>query len=197
VKKFELIDSILQKNKGILKTSDVTGAGVSKQYFYEYVKTRGLERVERGLYMSADAWADGMYLLQKRFPQSVFSHETASYLLGIADREPLKFSVTVKSGTNTTMISKLNVKVYSVKEELFQEGIIKVDSPMGHTLRVYNAERTVCDLIRSRNGIELQEYQTILKEYLRKKEKDLPLLMRYAKKFRVEKLLRQYLEVLA
>lgn len=194
--KFELIDSILQKNNGILKTSDVTEAGVSRQYLSEYVKKRGLERVERGLYLSPDAWADGMYMLQGRFPQSVFSHETAGYLLGLAGREPLKYSVTVKSGTNNTMISRLNVKVYNIKEDLFQEGVIEVVSPMGHMVRAYNAERTVCDLIRSRSGIEIQEYQTIIKEYLRKKGKDLPLLMRYAKSFRVEKILKQYLEVL-
>jgi len=51
-------------------------------------------------------------------------------------------------------------------------------------------------LIRSRSSIEIQEYQTILKEYLRQGKKDLPLLMRYAKSFRVEKILKQYLEVL-
>lgn len=57
-------------------------------------------------------------------------------------------------------------------------------------------ERTICDLIRSRSGIEMQTFQDALKQYAKRKDKDLRKLMRYAQMFRVEKLLRQYLEVL-
>ena len=52
------------------------------------------------------------------------------------------------------------------------------------------------DLIRSRSGIEMQTFQDALKQYAKRKDKDLRKLMRYAQMFRVEKLLRQYLEVL-
>ena len=61
---------------------------------------------------------------------------------------------------------------------------------------VYDAERTICDLIRSRSSIETQTFQDALKQYARSREKDLRKLMRNAKMFHVEKILRQYLEVL-
>lgn len=61
---------------------------------------------------------------------------------------------------------------------------------------VYDMERTICDLIRSRNHIEMQTYQDALKQYARRKDKNLRNLMNYAQLFRVEKILRQYLEVL-
>ena len=41
-----------------------------------------------------------------------------------------------------------------------------------------------------------QTFQDALKQYAKRKDKDLRKLMRYAQMFRVEKLLRQYLEVL-
>ena len=63
-------------------------------------------------------------------------------------------------------------------------------------MRTYRVERTVCDLFRSRSSIEIQTIQSALREYVRLKEKDIPLLMRYAKMFSVEKIVRQYLEVL-
>ncbi len=66
----------------------------------------------------------------------------------------------------------------------------------GHLVKAYNAERTVCDLLCSRSNVEIQDLQSAMKEYLRSKEKNLPQLMRYAKEFRVEKILRPYLEVL-
>jgi len=61
---------------------------------------------------------------------------------------------------------------------------------------VYNAERTICDLVRSRRNIEIQDLQSAVKGYVKRKNKNIPLLMRYAELFSVEKIIRQYLEVL-
>ena len=194
--KFEMLDSLLEKNNGFLKTSDAVAAGISRPYFSEYVRNRGLERIAHGLYMSEDAWGDGMYVIQTRYPQAVFSHETALYLLNISEREPLRYSVTLKAGTNATGLTKQGVKVYKISDTLFSEGLTGAKSPAGHSLRVYNPERTICDLIRNRRNIEIQEIQSAVREYVRLSDKNIPLLMRYAKSFSVEKIIRQYLEVL-
>lgn len=82
-------------------------------------------------------------------------------------------------------------------EALLELGrVVNLESPEGHLVKAYNAERTVCDLLRSRSNVEIQDLQIAIREYLRSKEKNLPQLMRYAKEFRVEKILRPYLEVL-
>jgi len=196
VGKFEMLDFLLQENKGFLKTSDAVKAGISRAYLGEYVQKRGLEHIAHGLYKSQDAWEDGMYVIQVRYPKAVFSHETALYLLNLADREPLQYSVTLKAGTNATGLVKQGVKVFKVKEGLHDEGTMETQSPAGHTIRVYNPERTICDLIRSRSNIEIQDLQTAVKDYVRFREKNIPLLMRYAKAFSVQKIIKQYLEVL-
>jgi hypothetical protein len=196
VKKFEILDVMLQDNKGYIKVSDAVEAGISKTYFGEYTKKRGLERIAHGLYMSPEAWDDGMYVIQARYPNLVFSHETALYLLDFAEREPTQYAVTLKAGTSSTGLAKQGVKAYKVKSELFDEGIAEAQSPSGHKLRVYNIERTICDLFRSRKNIEFQSLQSAIKEYVRQREKNIPLLLRYAKALSVEKNVRQYLEVL-
>ena len=192
----ETLNALLQKNNGFLKTSDAVTAGVSRTALGDFVREYGLERVAHGLYMSQDAWEDGLFVIQARYPEAVFSHETALYLLSLANREPAPFSVTLKTGTNSAGLAKQGIKVYKVKEDLFGEGIIEMRSPSGHMVRGYNAERTICDLFRSRRNIEVQELQEAVKTYIRLKEKNIPLLMRYAKAFSVEKIARQYLEVL-
>ena len=194
--KFEILDSLLRINKGFIKTSDAINAGISRTYFGEYVRERQLERVAHGLYISQEAWEDTMYVIQVRYPEAVFSHETALYLLSLAEREPNQYAVTLKAGTNSTGLIKGSVKVYKVKPELFYEGIIDAQSPSGHKVRAYNPERTICDLLRSRRNIEIHDLQTAIREYVRLKEKNIPLLMRYAKSFSVEKIVRQYLEIL-
>lgn len=194
--KKEKLDNLLYEKNGILQTDDVIRAGVSKTYFLEYVKKNNLERVSKGIYLSPDLWADPFYLLQIRYPQVIFSHETSLYLLGMAEREPLQFTVTVKAGYHAKSMEEQKVKVYRVKEERLKLGEVKVKSPEGHFVKTYNAERTVCDLLRSRSNVEIQDLQWAIKGYMRSKEKNLPQLMRYANEFRVEKLLRPYLEVL-
>lgn len=192
----EKLNKLLQKNNGYLKTSDAVAAGVSRTVLGDFVRKYGLERVAHGLYMSQDAWEDELYVIQVRYPEAVFSHETALYLLNLANREPSPFSVTLKTGTSSAVLSKQGIKVYKVKEELFGEDIVEVRSPSGHTVRAYNVERTICDLFRSRRSIEIQDLQEGIKAYIRQREKNIPLLMRYAKAFSVEKIVRQYLEVL-
>ena len=67
---------------------------------------------------------------------------------------------------------------------------------MIYTVPVYDMERTICDLLRSRSRIEIQTFQGALKAYARRKDKNLRALMQYAGMFKVETILRQYLEVL-
>lgn len=192
----DLLTQIALENKGVLKTSTAIEAGVSKPTLLKYVENNGFERIAHGIYLSPDAWNDGMYLLQSRFAQAILSHETAAFLHNLVDREPFQYTVTVKTGYNATTLLMQNVRVHKIKKDLYELGLSELLSPAGHPVRVYNPERTVCDLLRSRSKIEIQDLQAVLRAYVRTKQKNIPLLMRYARDLRVEKVLKPYLEVL-
>jgi predicted CopG family antitoxin len=61
---------------------------------------------------------------------------------------------------------------------------------------MYDLERTICDMVRSRSNIEIQDFSSALKAYISKKDKNLNLLMEYAALFRVQNVIRRYMEVL-
>lgn len=193
---YEQMDLLLEQNKGMIRTAQVMDVGITKTVFYRYAKERELEQVAHGIYALADAWLDAMYLLHLRFGQIVFSHDTALFFHDLTDREPLEYSVTVKAGYHSLQLKTEGVKVYTVKKELIDLGVIDAQTLFGHTVPAYDMERTICDLVRSRNSIEIQTLQGALKQYARHKEKNLRKLMQYAAVFRVEKIVRQYLEVL-
>ena len=67
---------------------------------------------------------------------------------------------------------------------------------MGNEVTAYNAERTICDTLRSKNRVGSQTVAAAMKNYVARKGQDWSLLSKYAKIFRVTKRLRQYLEVL-
>jgi len=193
---YDRLDLLFQQNNGILKTAQVLENGIAKSVFYAYAKQRGVEQAAHGVYVSPDAWTDAMYLLHLRCAQAVFSHESALFFHDLTDREPLAYSITVKTGYNPTRLKDEGVQVFTIKAELHEVGLTTAQTPFGHDVPVYDMERTICDVLRSRSHIEMQTFQDALKAYARRKDKDLRTLVRYAKLFRVEKILRQYLEVL-
>ncbi|MGN0476932.1 MAG: abortive phage infection protein [Ruminococcus sp.] len=194
--KANIIKKISNKNNGILRITDVVSAGISKPYFLEFVKKQDYRKLARGIYISPDAWEDGMFILQSRFNQAVFSYETALYLLDLSNREPSKYEVTVKHGYNTRNLKKQGVIVYTVKPEWYSMGVCNIKTPMGNTVRVYNAERTLCDIFKGQCKIEIQDKKYAVKQYIKRKDKNIPKLMEYAKILKVEKSVKQYLEVL-
>ena len=172
-------------------------SGISKFKFYKYIRENGLEPVSRGVYSTGTDWIDELYVLHKRCPNAVFSHDEAFYYYGLTDREPLVHTLTIYSGYNAhRLIADGSCKVYTVKRELLNIGKTVVKGNDGNMIPMYDLERTICDLIRSRNSIEIQDFNSALKAYVARNDKDLNRLMEYAKLFRVDNVIRRYMEVL-
>ncbi len=190
------LEALADAEGGVLTTTAALNVGITKTALAKFVSNKGYERVSLGIYLSPDAWKDDAYLLQLRCPQIVFSHDSALFYHDLTDREPLQFTVTAKTGYNPTHLTSTGIKVYTVKKELFAEGCSTTSTSFGHQVRVYDMERTICDILRSRNSMETQVFQDALKQYTRRKDKNLHKLMDYAEKFHVEKLVRQYMGIL-
>jgi hypothetical protein len=141
-------------------------------------------------------WIDELAVIHRRCPQGIFSHDEAFYHYGLTDREPLIHTLTLYSGYNAHRLVADGIKVYTVKKELLNVGKTIVTDNYGSDIPMYDLERTICDLIRSRNSVEIQEFNSVLKSYISRKDKNLNKLMEYAKLFRVDKVVRRYMEVL-
>ena len=172
-------------------------AGISKFKFYKYIHDNEFEVVGHGIYIHKDAWIDKLYILHQRCPNAVFSHDEAFYYHNLSDREPIVPTLTIYSGYNSHRIKANGAsKVYTVKKELLGVGRIIVQDNYGNDIPIYDLERTICDLFRSRNSIDVQEFNSVLKTYVMRKDKNLNRLMEYAKLFRIQKLIRLYMGIL-
>ena len=186
----------LEDETGILITEKVINAGFTKPALYSFIKNNGYEQLAHGVYASPECFADELYILSLRCPAGVLSHDEALYHHGLTDREPLKHTITVYSGYGTARLKNDGVKVYTVKKELLEIGKTSVKTNLGHIVSMYDLERTICDMVRSRNNIDIQDYQTALKSYVKRKDKDLNKLMEYAVLFHVDNKIREYMKVL-
>ena len=194
--RFELMDIIVESGNGYLRTAQVLDAGISKPTLAEYVNSRNMERVAQGVYLAEDAWPDDLYLLCLSNSRIVFSHETALMLHGLMEREPKITSVTVKAGYNASHLRQKGIRVYQVKPEFYDLGIVEVQTKFGNTVRAYDMDRTICDILRCKNAMDVQVFQYAMKEYMANTHKNLNHLMDYAKRFRIESAMRTYTEVL-
>lgn len=183
-------------DSGILLTKNAIEAGISKHALYNFIRNNGFEKAVHGVYASPETWEDENYILSLRCPQGVLSHDEALYYHGLTDREPLQKTITIYTGYGTSRMVADGIKVFTVKKELLDIGKEIVKTSYGHDIPLYNRERTICDLIRSRNRFEIQDFQTALKTYIMGKNKNLNRLMEYAKLFHVDKKIREYMEVL-
>lgn len=187
---------VMQDQNGILLTSDLVQFNISRVYLSMLEQNKEIERVSRGVYKTPSTMEDEMFVFQVKYKSSIFSHETALFLHDLTDRNPLTYSISVPSGYHSTSLNKSGHKIYYVNRKQFDLGVVAIKSPQGNEIRVTNLERTICDILRSRNQMDVQYVSNALKRYVTRKEKNINQLYSYAKAFHVQKIVRQYIEVL-
>ena len=192
----EKLDELIKKQHGTVLSADLDAYEIPRVYLQMMVAEGKLERVDRGVYVSTDSIEDEMFSMQTKYPKLIYSHETALYLHGLSDRTPFEYSASVPSGYKVVGTVADRFKIYYIKKEFHELGVETVKSTHGNPIRTYNVERTICDLIRSRSRIDIQILNDALKRFVKLKSADHSLLMDYARKLKIEAVLKRYLEVL-
>lgn len=190
------LERLIKDKNGLILTKEAAAAGVPRQYLNILVRENKLERVAHGVYLASDTFDDELYRLQARNQRAIFSHETSLYLHDLTDRDPVNWSVTVPYGYNATHLRNEGVKVYTVKKDLYQLGVMELKTIYGRPIKAYNKERTICDIIRNRNNMDIVILNEAIRRYLATKEKNIPQLLRYAEKLGVLNVTRNYMEIL-
>ena len=183
----------IKENNNMITTAQAVDLGFTRALLSWYVKEGLLERGRRGVYILPDSIHDDMYTLMLRSDKIIFSHDTASFLNGISERTPFIHSVTIPSNMKLSSNMQDECACYYIKPELHQVGVILRKTTLGNEVRCYNAERTICDLLRSRSRLDEETVISAIKNYVASSDKDLNLLATYATKFGVEKVLKGYM----
>ena len=192
----QIIMTKIKENNNTITTAQVIELGFSRAILSKYVKEGLLERSRQGVYILPNSVHDDMYTLMLRTDKIIFSHDTALFLNGLSERTPFEHTVTIPSNSVLSDVLMEECNCYYVKPELYELGIVIKKTTFGNEVRCYNAERTICDLIRSRSRMDEETVINAIKNYAAYKDKDLNRLATYAEKFRVSKILKQYMEVL-
>ena len=103
--------------------------------------------------------------------------------------------MTFPKGYNAPSLKQENLIIKRVVPENYEFGRIEIESPSGNPIRVYDLERTLCDILRG-SGSDVQIVGEAMKRYAASKDKNIHKLMQYADQLRVKPKVLRYMEVL-
>ena len=182
----------------IITNKQAERIGIKRHILASLAQKGELERAKNGVYKKKDAVDDDFAAISLNNEQVVFSFHTALYLLGFSDRTPNVFHISVPQGYNAGHIKRkfTKIKVHYVKKDFFHLGVIKTKTPLGSSVKCYNMERCVCDVVLGRKSIDKQIFINTMTGYFKNQDKNIRNLIKYSKILGIEDEIRKYAEIL-
>ena len=190
----EIIESIMKMNNGYVTSKELSNLGIHRMYL-NIMKEKGMiEKVGNGIYIDSSKIEDSYFVFCLELPNIIYSHMTALYFHGLSIKAPNdKYDITVPNNYFNYKIKNHNV--FYVDREIYELGLIQIDTPMGNKVKAYDMERCICDIIRSKNRMDSEFVEHSVREYIKRKDKDLIRLSKYADKMGIKKEVMDFMEV--
>jgi predicted transcriptional regulator of viral defense system len=191
----DLIEEKFIKNGGFLsKISKLTRS--EKYQLYLAFQNGKVNRVKRGLYrLSNSPVAFQEAEVAQIVPPGIFCMYTAWAYYELSTYIPSEYHIAVPKTYKTVTPDYPPIKIYYWNKSFFDTGLSEV-MINGSRVRIYDIERSVCDAVRFRNKIGNEMLSEILQSFIRRKDKNLDKLYKYAEKLRISKTLDQLIQVL-
>lgn len=190
----EIIESIIKRNNGYVTSKELTNLGIHRMYLSIMTEKGMIEKVGNGIYIDSSKIEDSYFVFSLELLNVVYSHMTALYFHGLSIKAPNdKYDITVPNNYFNYKIKEHNV--FYVNKDIYELGLTEVKTPMGNNVRVYDVERCICDIIRSKNRMDSEHIKHSIKEYIKRKDKDLVKLSNYAKEMGIKEEVMNYIEV--
>ena len=194
----EKIKEIFYANHGYSSTGDISSAGIDRSYLKDLVNEGNIERIKRGLYRWKDAKFDveeELINVSKIIPQGIICLESALSYYELTTYTPGEYTVAVHRKYNIKLPDYPPIKLYYFSDKYYIDGVEKIDIN-GHIIKMYNIEKTICDCLRYEDKISKDIIVESIKEYVRRRDKNISKLMNYAAKAKVKDAVQKYTEVL-
>lgn len=129
-------------------------------------------------------------------PEGVICLLSAALYYNLTTYRPETVDVAIpRKGKVSTLPVWPELKICYFTDNRFETGIRTVNEGE-NTFRIYDMEKTVVDIVYYRERVGLEETKEVLVTYLKRKDRNLNKLIRYAKILKCADVMEKYLEVL-
>ena len=151
-------------------------------------------RIKRGVYATAEQLADTMIDVEAIVPGGVLCLFSAWNVHGLTTSLPQAYHIAVKRGRKVTLPVFPKIELHHITNTMFDIGVEELVAS-GYHIHIYNKERCVCDAVKYRNKIGMDVCSEVVNNYISQPDRNLSLLMDYADKLRVKRILEQYIAI--
>lgn len=191
------IEETFAKYGGVMRTSQLNQEG----FYYKKIKgllaNHQIEQIRRGYYQYVgDSSFSDIPTIAALFPDGVLCMDSALDYYGYTDRTPSAWHIAVDNASTRTRfyIDYPIVKPHFIQKDRYLIGITEVEMD-GQSIKIYDRDRTMCDMLLHRNKIDGEVFNTAVQRYVRDPEKSIARLMQYAKALHVEKKVQEVLGI--
>ena len=181
-----LTDTIKQINNEMLSTRMIEPLNISRQYLSIMQNNNDIEKVSRGIYLSPSAFEDSYFSFQQKYKKAIFSHMNALYFYGMTEEFPYNYTATVPQNYHVDTVNE-KCNVFYVSDDIYELGVVEIETPNGNKVRAYDKERCICNIIRSKGRMDSEQVKKTIKQYMQSRDKDIAKLSEYSKKMGINK----------
>lgn len=186
----EKIKKIADRNGEIFRTSDLTKLGYDSNGIRKLIADHIIERIKPSYFRLYGENADLSEAVQvaQLFPDGVLCMYTALFYYRYSDRTPLEWDIAVDRDTSKSRfhLDYPFVQPYYMKKELLTFGVTTADYG-DCSMRIFNRDRLICDCIFNENKMDRETYNKAIQCYVADPQKNIPQLLEYAQKRRIQK----------
>ncbi len=186
----------LAKQRGVIRAADLEEIGASRTLL-SYLTGKGvLRRVTRGAYVLADHIPEHEAFLEiaTAVPHGVLCLLSALQFHEITTQMPLQAWVAIERGRHEPACARIPLRIVKFSGFAFTDGIEEHETD-GITIRVYSPAKTVVDCFKFRNRIGLDIAREALLDALDQKKATRDDIWYFAKRCRMSRVMRPYLEM--
>ncbi|CAN5330163.1 type IV toxin-antitoxin system AbiEi family antitoxin domain-containing protein [soil metagenome] len=196
--KVEEAIKLFQKHEGVMRTSEILGAGVHQRTLY-HMRDEGIViAIQRGVYQLTESEPlsnPDLVIVAKKIPEARICLISALSIHEMTDEIPHKVHIALPRSSWQPELDYPPLKVYRFSEKTINSGL------QAHTIdsvevMVFNPAKTIADCFKFRNQIGLDVAIEALKRGINEGKTTYRDIMKYAKLCKVERVIKPYLETI-
>lgn len=192
----DIINKAFRKNGGILRTSELNNLGLSSRQINKLLESGDIIRIKRGFYELSDSIYPEEVVIARLFPNSVIFLESALIIYDYTDRIPAAWQIAVDRDSEKTQykIDYPQINVFYIEPKLLEVGvdIIQIE---GVDIKIFNRDRTICDVLRYENKLEREVFSKAIQRYVKDPKVNISRLLEYSDIFNIKNKVQTYIGV--
>lgn len=190
--------NVFAENKKFITTSELKDLGYSYYKIGKLEEQGILSRVNRSTYENLTYTGDenDFFSAEAFVPNGVICLMSAARYYELTNFLPDAVDVAIERKKKVNTLPEWPViRLFYFDPSRMDLGVTEVRYG-DNCFHIFDIEKTVVDIIYYRNKIGIEETAEVLRNYLKRRDRQIDRLYAYAKRLRCEKIVRTYLEVL-